>query len=360
MKVLLIGSGKSFAGSTFSVIYLAKELSKRGHESIIGGKKDSLLLQRAGEVGIRTREFTLRGYLDFNCALQLARFSNEENIQILNPQLGYDRQISVYAKLFFRMRAKVVFTRRQRPRDEPFIKRAFHMLAAEKVVVVSEGLKELFLAKGYKKKDLYVIHNGLPSGLEKKFDPIKVEALRKVYDLEGKTVLGCVSRLKEQHLIIKALPHLDPDLVVLFIGIDREQLEPILKEIQPKQRLIFFSSKDQAEVFNHIKLMSVNILPSKMDGFGLALVEAMALGVPVIGSNFGGIKDIIGNNENGMLFENEDVQSLIYAIKEILYKKEKRRKFIENGLNVYREKFTLEKTARGYEQLFQELLMNEQ
>lgn len=356
MRILITSHQKGVAGSIYSIHYLAEGLIKKGHQVWVGGREASFLLQFPGASARKVR-FPFKGYLDFQSMRDLAAFAKSENIQIINAQSGRDRFISILSKILYGTKAKLVFTRRQRPRDEPFLKRTLHSLYTEKIVVISTGLKKLFVKIGYSEKKLHVIFNGLPPGFDKRINLQKVEALKKKYKIKaGDVVMGCVSRLKEQHQIIKALKFLDPSIIVLFIGIERSQLEKVIEEEKPKQKLVFTSTREHDEVLHHYKLMDVNILASKMDGFGLVLVEAMAMGIPVIGSDFSGIADVIDDGRNGLLFENDNIADLSKKVLSILSDNHLKDLLIKEGLKTYTEKFTIQKTVDQYEALFQSLL----
>lgn len=357
MKILFITKQKSVAGSAYSVSYLAKGLAAKGHEVWIGARKQAFLLKLVeGEKQLKKVHFSFEGYTDWKTARDIARFVKAKGIDIVNAQSGQDRFLMVLAKLLFGLKAQVVFTRRQRPRDEPWFKRFLHTKSAS-IVVISDGVKELFLKKGYRNEQLHVIYNGLPPDLEKQVKPEEVARLRLQYQIpQENKVVGCVSRLKEQAQIIRACPFLEENLTLLFIGIEQAQVQEVIDEVAPKQQLLFTAVLDHPQVLAHYPLMDVNILASKMDGFGLTLVEAMALRVPVIGSNFGGIRSVIGNNENGLLFENGDIEGLANNITSVLENEELRKKLIIKGREAYLTRFNLERTINEYEIYFQQLL----
>lgn len=357
MKVLFITKQKSVAGSAYSVSYLAKGLAAKGHEVWVGAREQAFLLKLvASDERLKTVHFAFKGYTDFKTAREIAAFVKRHNIDIVNAQSGQDRFMMVLARFLFGLRTQVVFTRRQRPRDEPWIKRFLHTKTAN-IVVISDGLKTLFKKKGYRDDQLKVIYNGLPKNLEKTVDTEFVHRLRQQYriPLENK-VIGCVSRLKEQHQIIRASPFLAPNITLLFVGIEQSQVQAVIDEVAPQQQLVFTSVLDHQQVLNHYPLMDIHILASKMDGFGLTLVEAMAMGIPVIGSDFGGIRSVIGNNENGLLFENGNIEELANQIKLLLHDQALRERLIQKGREAYLTRFNIEQTINAYESYFQELL----
>ena len=106
-------------------------------------------------------------------------------------------------------------------------------------------------------------------------------------------MIGCVARMKRQDQLVEALAQLDPTWKVIFVGIEPGSLDHLVEKHQVTQKIIYAGKLDHKETLASFRLMTVNVLPSDMDGFGLVLVEAMAMGTPVIGTNFGGIKDVV-------------------------------------------------------------------
>ena len=360
MKILFITQQKSVAGSAYSVNYLAKGLAAKGHKIWVGARKQAFLFKLVEDDDLVKRvDFPFAGYTDWHTARAIVRFVKAHQIELVNAQSGQDRFLLVLAKLFFGLKAKVVFTRRQRPRDEPWIKRYLHTHTA-RIVVISDGVKELFLKKGYRADQLKVIYNGLPPGLENQVETTTVERLRERYKIPAENkVIGCVSRLKEQAQIIRACPYLDAHITLLFVGIEQAQVQEVIDEVAPKQQLIFTSLLDHSQVLAHYPLMDINILASKMDGFGLTLVEAMAFGIPVIGSDFGGIRSVIGDNENGLLFQNGDIPGLADKIRTLINDESLRENLILKGRDAYLNKFSIDRTIDAYESFFQQLLEEE-
>ena len=357
VKILFLTRQKSVAGSAYSINYLANGLAEKGHETWVGGRPGAFVLRLAERFpAVRKMTFDFKGYTDWKTARSIAVFVKKNSIDLVNAQSGQDRVMVILASMLFGMKARVVFTRRQRPRDEPWLKRWLHLQVASKIVVISHGLKQLFRNKGYREQDLHVIYNGLPDDLPSRVDPQKVKTLRSHYEIPAHhKVVGCVSRLKEQHQLIRAASFLPEHTTLLFVGIQRSDLQEVIDQEKPRQHLVFTASKDHDEVLNHYKLMDVNVLASKMDGFGLTLVEAMALGVPVIGSNFGGIPDVIGEDENGLLFDNGDIAAFGDKINRILTDEQLRSRLVANGKKAYLEKFALKQTVAAYEQFFSQL-----
>jgi len=101
-----------------------------------------------------------------------------------------------------------------------------------------------------------------------------------------------------------------------------------------------FDLKDMPCVFESSDLF---VLASENETFGLVYVEAMACGVPVIGTNIGGIPEVITDNYDGFLIEPNNPSLLTQKIEKLLYDDVNRKEFIKNALKTVKRKFSTEK-----------------
>ena len=92
------------------------------------------------------------------------------------------------------------------------------------------------------------------------------------------------------------------------------------------------------------------------EGFGRVLIEAMAAGVPVIGTRVGGIPEIIEDGVNGYIVSPDNPKELRDAIVKVLEKVELYEKFAAEGLRVVKEKFSIEDNIRKIVSFYDNLL----
>lgn len=360
MRILFTTNQGNLAGSTYSVFYLAKGLAEKGHQIHIASKKNVLLYDLVKDsTNISCHEVPFGTYWDWRSGYLLKEVVVKNKIQIVNAQGGKDRTLTILSKWFFRLNVKLVFTRRQRPRNEPWVKRWFHTKGTSAIVMISDGLKKIFVNKGYQDSQLIVIKNGVPNNLVEEISNARVEELRSHYRLQGQKVVGCLSRKKSQEQLLNALQFLSVDYVILFVGILEEDIEWSLVKHRPKQRLIFTGKIEHELALHHLAMVDVNVLPSYLDGFGLALVESMHCGIPVVGSDFGGIPDIIQDGENGFLFQNGDVNELAMKIETLLDDEMMRNRLVIQALADAKRKFSMDRVVNEYEALFYSLSASE-
>jgi len=186
----------------------------------------------------------------------------------------------------------------------------------------------------YTKNKSSVLWNGSSSGVNlQKFD-IKYKEdwrkeIRSKYGIkENSYVMGFVGRItrdkgvNELYATCKKFFQEQSNSVLLLIGV-KEEIETIDQELfnwsLNENRIIYCGWTNEVE--KYFSAMDVFILPSYREGFGSVVIEAEAMGVPVIVTDIPGPTDAMVNGQTGLLVNKADVNSLINAIK-ILYKQQ--------------------------------------
>jgi glycosyltransferase involved in cell wall biosynthesis len=176
-------------------------------------------------------------------------------------------------------------------------------------------------------------------------DPFQNEIHR--HTIKSRDNLICVSRLnptKGQDILIRAvamLKHILPHLRVEFVG-DGPSKAYYLKLVQDlgvEDKCIFIGSLDHETVLKKMASSIATVVPSRSEAFGHVNIESLAVGTPVIGSNVGGIVEIIRDGVDGFLVPPEDPTSLAEKISIIFRYPSLRKKFSENARNRFINKF---------------------
>lgn len=360
MHILLLTYQGDMSGATNSIFYLAKGLSERGHTVVVGCRRESLLnrLLQDGAPRVIRKEMTFRGKTDLKNMIEIRDTVRQYNIQIINAQSTVDRYTAIFANWFFGLKCIVVHTRRQRPRsDGGWLQRWFIVKATKSVITVSNQLRQTLIKNGYPAGHVKAIFNGLPREHYEMYSQEKVyERRRELGIAEGDIVVGCISRMKKQEQLVEAIPFLPPDIKVLFVGIEPGRLDEIADQCGVKDRIIYAGKVLPAEVQNYYHLVTVNVLPTAMDGFGLTLLESMAAGVPVVATRVFGVIDVLDNEKNGLWYEYGDNRELAEKLMIALFDTQRRAQLIENGYKAAFETFSLDRTIDNYEQFFGELI----
>ncbi|WP_372965621.1 glycosyltransferase family 4 protein [Marinobacter sp.] len=185
--------------------------------------------------------------------------------------------------------------------------------------------------------------------------PSEVDAVERIRSrYRGKFLVGQVGslfRIKGYHLTIEAARILEsrhPNLQIVFLGKGPE-LENLKRQAQGLESVEFVGH--QADVGNWLEAMDLLVFPSLQEGLGSTILEAMQHGTPVVGSDVGGIPDIINNGRNGLLVPREDSAALADAIQSLMESEALRRKFAEQA-SLDLERFSPEAVGQAYLELY--------
>jgi len=194
-----------------------------------------------------------------------------------------------------------------------------------------------------------IVPNGVDAG---EFRPVKNAGEREPTVL----YVGRLVEYKGLTTLIKAMEdvqrELDARLVIVGDGEDRESFEKIAKRL--KVKATFTGRLSKREVVEWMQKARVLVLPSfsRLEAFGIVLLEAMACSTPVISANIPGPSEIALHG--GMTFN--DVSELSEKIKEILTKDELATKLGRAGRRAVEEKFSWEVVTEKVEKIYFELL----
>ena len=211
-----------------------------------------------------------------------------------------------------------------------------------------------------KKSKMTIIENGIDFECFYDYSKYREEIRKKNNIKDNEIVIGVVGRISEQKdpmTTIKAFNLLNDknkNFKLMFIGSGELEKKVIdyAKDNDIDNKVII--TNWVKSVKQYISSIDIAILPSKWEGFGLAILEYMACDKPIIATNVGGISDIIKNNINGYLIKPEDYKDLSNKILELLSNKAVTEKMIKNN-KTYRNKYSIKNTAKKSMNLFEKL-----
>jgi len=231
--------------------------------------------------------------------------------------------------------------------------------------IVSKGAAERMIdLKVVSKNKLKVIYNGID--LEN-FPFRKLEArtkIRKELNIEeNKKILISVGRLHEAKgcpYLIKAMkilkekyPHIL--LIVLGEGPEGKKIEEQIKELKLEKNILLLGQKEN--ISEYLNASDVFVMPSLWEGLPIALLEAMACGLPVVATRVGGVPEVVEDGKSSFLVELKNPRGLAEKIiKTLEMSEEERKKMGERGRKIVEKKFSIEQMVKEYENLYQELL----
>lgn len=151
-----------------------------------------------------------------------------------------------------------------------------------------------------------------------------------------------------------ARQQLDCKLMLVGDGPEMSRIIQQVRDLGLEDDVLFLGKRDSTAEFYNIS--DIKLLLSEKEAFGLVLLEAMACGVPVIGSNVGGMPEIIEPGINGYLVELGDTQKAAQYVVEMLSDETKLQKLRQGSLKTVSERFHSSKILEQYEGLYEQLL----
>lgn len=178
----------------------------------------------------------------------------------------------------------------------------------------------------------------------------------------GQMVVGSVGRLdpmKAHDVLIRAIAQVEGvKVVILGEGSQRSQLEQLASDLGVSDRLTLLGWVDHPRTY--LPEFDVMVLPSRSEGFPLAIVEAMLAARPVIATRVGSVAEAVIDGETGILVDKDDVAGLATALRRLHDDPAWRDRLGRRGREVATARFTVERMARSYERLWHQVLSTPQ
>ncbi len=241
------------------------------------------------------------------------------------------------------------------PSFEPVI--TFCINQSNAVTAVSESLKEDTYAHFHTTRHIDVIPNFItPNDIVTKPDL----TLRKKYAPNNEKILCHISNFRKvkrvedvMQIFHRVSKKVNAKLIMAGDGPERYNLEKLCRDLDLCDKVIFLGKiRDTAHV---LEISDLFLLPSETESFGLAALEAMAVGVPVISSNTGGIPEVNVHNVTGMLSDVGNVEEMAENSIKLLQDDNLHAQFRQNALERSRV-FELSKILPMYEEVYNRVL----
>jgi glycosyltransferase involved in cell wall biosynthesis len=307
-------------------------------------------------------QFNLRGWRYLTGILEIIQFLRKNKIHVFHAHPG---TISRIAAILSGVPIIISTYHGSWPDSNTFTRNLHKLLASHTTIMVANSnyIRGYFTALfGFSEDRCTTIYNGVNlDNFCHQSKQLRAET-RKSFGLpEEAKVVTWTGRLHPDKgidvLILAAEKTIEsvPNTHFLIIGdgMSRQHLEQLTQSRKIGSHVHFIGAK--SDVRPGLEAADIFVLPSRREGFGVSLIEAMAMGLPVIGTNLGGIPEIVFDRVNGLLVRPNDVASLADAICELLLNPELSKRLAQNGQASVRDRFSLEKMVSEYHNLYKSL-----
>jgi N-acetyl-alpha-D-glucosaminyl L-malate synthase BshA len=151
--------------------------------------------------------------------------------------------------------------------------------------------------------------------------------------------------------VIKEVP---TKLILVGDGPDRSECERLCRQLNLFEHVKFLGKQEGlVEILNSADIF---LIPSQSESFGLAALEAMSCGKPVVSSSVGGLPELIKHNETGFIAEIGDIERMARYIIDLLTNEKKYEAFSKNSRDRALNKFDKSKVIPMYEEFYNHIL----
>jgi glycosyltransferase involved in cell wall biosynthesis len=207
--------------------------------------------------------------------------------------------------------------------------------------------REIESLLGLPRNSVRTIHNGVP-------DELTPSAAR---EARRRPLLGSIGRLEPQKgvdVLIRALTDVEEaDLLVVGDGSERASLEKLAHSIGVSDRVEWKGWSDTPR--SYLGTLDVFVLPSRNEGFPLAVLEALLAGTAVVATDVGSVADVIRDGNTGLLVPPEDPAALAEALRRLFADSALAPCLGERGRQVVLDHYTADHMAGAFESLYHDL-----
>ncbi|ASF39668.1 N-acetyl-alpha-D-glucosaminyl L-malate synthase BshA [Halobacillus halophilus] len=362
-------------GSGVIATELGKLLAEKGHEIHFVASQVPFRLNRVypniyyHEVEVSNYPVFQHPPYDLALANKMAEVINREELDILHVHYAMPHAIcAILAKQMAKRDVKIITTLHGTDITvlgidsslKQMIK--FGIEQSDKVTAVSESLVQQTQDQLSTDKPIEVIYNFVD---EREYYQKPSYSLREDYCIkeEEKVVIHIsnfrkVKRVPEVvHAFSKIAAEVPAKLLLVGDGPEYSDVHQLVKDLELEGQVLFLGK--QENVSDLLSISDLKLLLSEKESFGLVLLEAMACGVPCIGSNIGGIPEVIDHGETGYIAELGNVDQVAYFALKMLTDEDLMDKLSVNAKQMVETKFASGTILTQYEELYERVLNND-
>ena len=366
VSVCHIASGDGWGGAEVQVATLLSSLAARNDVSacaivLNGGRLASELRQTGIDVKVipeNEKPFP-------RIVAESAEFLRGRGVQVIHSHRYKENLLA----LLLALRYPVRLVRTQHGQPEPYtgfsgvkqrfvyaVDRQLARHAADRVISVSSDLTR-YLQSHVSSSKIAVIRNGIAlQKVQSKFS--QAEAKQRLFIRPDAPVIGIATRLtaiKRLDLFVAAatcITRAEPQarFVISGGGMEEDHLRQFIESAGLQHEILLLGHRE--DVYDVMRAMDIMMLTSDHEGLPMVLLEAMALGIPVLSRQVGGIPEVIQDGVTGVLVNSDSAQDLAAACSSLLLDTERRKQIVANARAKVELSYSAEKNAADITQIY--------
>ncbi|MEO8605424.1 MAG: glycosyltransferase family 4 protein [bacterium] len=355
-----IDAERGFSGGEVQVFLLIDGLARRGHHNLLLCPPGSAATAEAGRRGVATAEVPMRGDLDALAVARLAAALRRQPLDVVHLHTGRAAWLGGLAARAAGVPA-IVTRRMDRPLRRGWRSRLIYQHCSRRTAAIAPAIVAQLIEAGVPRQRIVLIPSAVdPARLVPRQPRAAVRAAGGVTDAEVIVfVAAALVRRKGIDVLLDALAGLRargarPRLWVAGDGPERQALAAQARALALDDQVTWLGRRD--DVADLLAASDIFALPSRAEGLGVAALEAMGAGLPVVASAVGGLADAVVDERCGLLVAPGDAVALGAALERLLHEPELRARLGAAGPARLADGFLPEQMVAAYERLYREVL----
>ena len=354
LKILHIDPEKNWGGGEAQVVGLLQNLSQWGHRNDLATPADGELF-RHSLPGVRKIPLSVRNDLDIRGVPALRRLIRQERYDIVHLHTKRAHALSLWLPRGERRPKYIVTRRMDYPESRNYYTRYLYNRRVDGVVAISRSVVDCLLEAGVNRRSIRLIYSGI--------DPLPFTALlsdeQRANDVAVIAMLAVLEERKGHRFLLDAARLLkDRGRRIRYVfagdGSHKIQLQRLVRTLGLRDEVSFVGFVKDVPKF--LSSIDVLVLPSLFEGLGVAALEAMAAGKPVVATRVGGLAESIIDRETGFLVPPQDGIALADSIERLIADPSMAREMGLKGAARVQSNFTIEQMASQNEAYYYALL----
>lgn len=369
LKVLHLISGGDTGGAKTHIFSLMKGLQNIIEPKIICFIEDTFY-EDAVKEGINIEVIPQKRRSDMSVVKKIAGIVKDENYDIVHCHGARANTIAVFLKSKIDVpMITTIHSDYLLDFKDNFYKdliftpiNTFALKRFDYYVAVTENFKEMLVSRGFDRKKIYTLYNGID--MESYPEIIPKDEFLKRYDIDykDKFIVGQAARLdavKNVKMTIKALGEISKvrkDILILIAGDgeEMEELKALAKSLGIEENVKFLGFvKENHSFFNAI---DVNILTSISESFPYVILESAKMKKPTIATDVGGISELIRDGKDGYLIQTDNEKMLSEKIQYLADNRDLAKEMGESIYNRVKESFSTKAMATTQYDIYKDIL----
>ncbi len=365
MKILHINTERTWRGGEQQTLYLLSSLIDRRISCHLVCQAESPMAQKALEAGVEVFPIAMRGEVDLPASLRIRKLITRHGYDIVHSHTSHAHTLAFFASLGCRTCRLV--TRRV---DFSIFRNRFlpingikYRFMADYYIAISHQIKQVMVNDGIAAERIFVAHSGIDL---QRFARVAGNHLVDEFNLKpAERVVINVAHLaghKGQKYLVGAIPHVlaaIPNVRFFIIGKGElmSELQALSVSLGIGHALTFTGFRNDVGAF--YKIADLFVMSSVQEGLGTAILDALALGIPVVAANAGGIPEVIKDGETGRLVEAANPQALAKGIIEMLSNVDQARAMARRGQDNVKAEFSIDAMVENNLAVYNRLLTSD-